>query len=283
MRQPELQAFHQSHEAGAGATVPEGDTVYLAAKRLDNVLAGRDIDASDIRLPTLATVDLTGLQVREVRPYGKHLMFRLSDNRTLHTHFRMDGSWHIYREGQRWTGGPMHSVRIVLHSGIHVAVGYRLHDVRLVPTSRESDIIGHLGPDILDDTWDREQVRGNVRDEAARPIADVLVDQRVLAGIGNIYRCESLFLARIAPTARVGDLSDEKLESVVDIARELMMRNRDRSSQATTGDERRAHFVYGRARQRCRRCHESVRARTGTGEGTRPNEQTIFWCPGCQE
>ena len=262
--------------------MPEGDTVYLAAKRLNNVLAGRNIDGSDMRLPSLATVDLTGLRVNEVHPYGKHLLFRFSDDTTLHTHFRMDGSWHIYKEGQRWIGGPMHSVRIVLHSGIHVAIGYRLHDVRLVPTARETDLIGHLGPDILDDDWDLNTVRTNVRDQGLRAIGDVLVDQRVLAGIGNIYRCETLFIARIAPTARVSDLSEVQLESVVDIARELMMRNRDRSSQATTGDERHAHFVYGRARQRCRRCHETIRARTGTGGQIRPNEQTIFWCPGCQ-
>jgi len=262
--------------------VPEGDTVYLAAKRLDNLLAGRRIDASEMRLPALATVDLAGLDVRQVRPYGKHLLFQLSNETTLHTHFRMDGSWHIYREGQRWTGGPMHSVRIVLRSGIHVAVGYRLHDVRLVATSQESEVIGHLGPDILDDNWAKDTSRTNVRNQGSRAIGDVLVDQRVVAGIGNIYRCEALFLARITPSTPVSDLPDEQLDSVIDIARELMMRNRDRSSQATTGDERRAHFVYGRARQRCLRCHERIHTQAGTGGQMRPNEQTIFWCPGCQ-
>ena len=109
--------------------MPEGDTVYLAAKRLDALLAGRRIDRSDVRLPSLATIDFAGIDCLGVRPVGKHLLFRFSNDTSLHTHFRMDGSWHIYRTGQRWKGGPMHAVRLVLYSGDAVAVGYRLHDV----------------------------------------------------------------------------------------------------------------------------------------------------------
>lgn len=253
--------------------------MYLAAKRLHACLAGHRIDASDFRLPTLANLDLAGVGVREVRPYGKHLLIRFDDGRTLHTHFRMDGSWHIYRAGQRWTGGPMHSVRVVVSSGIYTCVGYRLHDVRMLNTADEYLVIGHLGPDILDDDFDEGQALENIRSQSTRAIGDVLVDQRVLAGIGNIYRCESLFLAGIAPATPIESLNTDQCANLVSTARTLMMRNRDRASQSTTGDERRAHYVYGRSRQTCRRCHERIATMTGE---TRPNAQTIYWCPGCQ-
>ena len=261
--------------------MPEGDTVYLAAKRLDALLAGRRIDRSDVRLPSLATIDFAGIDCLGVRPVGKHLLFRFSNETSLHTHFRMDGSWHIYRTGQRWKGGPMHAVRLVLYSGDAVAVGYRLHDVLVLPTTREADIVGHLGPDILDDSWDTGRAADNVRACAGRSIGDVLVDQRVVAGIGNIYRCETLFLAGSTPFTPVRDLSDDEVASTLAIARTLMMRNRDRSSQATTGDERDAHFVYGKRRSTCRRCGKPIRSQHGVGQ-QRPNEQPIFWCPRCQ-
>jgi len=110
---------------------------------------------------------------------------------------------------------------------------------------------------------------------------DVLVDQRVVAGIGNIYRCETLFLAGITPFTPVEDISDDEVASTLEIARTLMMRNRDRSSQATTGDDRDAHFVYGKRRSACRRCGTPIRSQHGVGQ-QRPNEQPIFWCPRCQ-
>jgi endonuclease-8 len=271
--------WRRSLGAGSGWRVPEGDTVYLAAKRLHACLAGQRIDGSDFRLPTLANLDLTGVGVREVRPYGKHLLFRFDDNRTLHTHFRMDGSWHIYRQGQRWSGGPLHSVRVIVSSRIYTCVGYRLHDVTMLQTADEHLVIGHLGPDILNDHFDEGLALENIRSQGKRAIGDALVDQRVLAGIGNIYRCESLFVTGIAPATPTSSLGRDQCANLVATARTLMMRNRDRASQSTTGDEQRAHFVYGRARQSCRRCHETIATMTGEA---RPNAQTIFWCPGCQ-
>ena len=261
--------------------MPEGDTVYLAAKRLDTALSSATIQSSEFRLPSLATVDLSGRTVREVRPYGKHLLFRLDDDHTLHTHFRMDGTWHLYQPDERWRGGPMHQVRIVLRTANAVAVGYRLHDVALVPTAREVDLIGHLGPDILDDHWDIDEVSDRLTRREHATMASALVDQRIVAGIGNIYRCETLFLAGITPFTPVEDISDDAVASTLEIARTLMMRNRDRSSQATTGDERDAHFVYGKRRSTCRRCGTPIRSQHGVGQ-QRPNEQPIFWCPRCQ-
>lgn len=274
--------------------MPEGDTVYLAAKRLDQALAGRTLVETDFRIPQLATVDLRGVNVRQVLSRGKHMLMRFDDESSLHTHFRMDGTWHLYREGDSWRGGPKHAIRVILRADDRVAVGYRLHDVALIPTRDEHRLIGHLGPDICADDWDANQALTRLRAAGDRSVATALVDQRIIAGIGNIYRCESLFIAGVAPTTRVSDVADASLEAVVRTARELLMRNRDRASQSTTGDERRAHFVYGRWRDHCYRCDAPLRAtradRTEPHRATSSpdrdrgpaNEQTVFWCPRCQ-
>ncbi|MDQ1663237.1 MAG: endonuclease, partial [Blastococcus sp.] len=134
--------------------MPEGDTVWLAAERMRTALAGATLRRGEFRIPQLATVDLTGATVREVIPRGKHLLIRLDDGRTLRTHFRMDGSWHIYRPGSPWKGGPAFEVRAVLATDEWECVGYRLHDIDLVPTAEEAQLVGHLGPDVLGPDWD---------------------------------------------------------------------------------------------------------------------------------
>jgi endonuclease VIII len=274
--------------------MPEGDTVYLAGRRLDQALAGHTLTRTDFRVPRLATLDLAGHVVEEVRSRGKHLLFRFDDATTLHTHFRMDGTWHLYQPGQPWRGGPAHSIRVTLTTGERIAVGYRLHDIALVATRDEHTLVGHLGPDICADDWDEGEALRRLRAAGDRSVATALVDQRIIAGIGNIYRCESMFIAGLAPATPVREIDDESLHSVVATARDLLMRNRDRASQATTGDERRAHFVYGRRRARCYRCNSSVQIttadatepwRTGTARTNdrgSANEQAVFWCPTCQ-
>src|SRR3954451_3746360 len=122
------------------ATVPEGDTVWLAAHRLNAALAGRVITRSDFRVPQLATTDLTGRTVREVVSRGKHLLTRIDGGLTLHTHFRMEGAWHLYRPAERWKGGPNHEVRVVLANADWTAVGYRLPVVELLETADEARV-----------------------------------------------------------------------------------------------------------------------------------------------
>src|SRR6056297_2448268 len=269
--------------------MPEGDTVYLAAKRLDAAFGGRALTSSDFRIPALATATMTGERIEQVRAYGKHLLFRFDNSWKLHTHFRMDGTWHLYRSGERWRGGPGHQIRIVLTTEHAVAVGYRLHDVALLPTDREEELIGHLGPDILDDDWHLEAALERLDqagDQRAPSIAAALTDQRILAGIGNIYRCESLFLAGIYPWLPVAQVQQTDRRSVLAIARRLMMGNRDRASQSTTGDERRAHFVYGRAGRACLRCGATIAARnvdSSIRDIGAANEQRVTWCPVCQQ
>lgn len=265
--------------------MPEGDTVYLAGKRLHAALAGSVIDTCDFRTPALALECVAGQSVKEVVSYGKHLLTRFDDGRTLHTHFRMDGSWHLYATGDRWRGGPLHQVRVILRTPTWTAVGYRLHDLALAPTQREADWIGHLGPDILGANWSIEESIIRMRSRPDMTVATSLVDQRNVAGIGNIYRTEALFLSGVDPRVRVKDLDEEHLRDCLQRAHALMMRNRDRSSQSTTGDERRAHHVYGRARRPCRRCGTRIRALRAEAlprEYGRANEQTVAYCPTCQ-
>ena len=129
--------------------MPEGDTVHLAAKRLHAALAGRALVRGELRHPRLVEHDLAGRTVLEVRSVGKHLFTRFDDGRSLHSHFRMDGAWHLYRPGMRWQR-PAHQARAVLETVDRVAVGFALHDLELLPTVEEARLVGHLGPDLLD-------------------------------------------------------------------------------------------------------------------------------------
>lgn len=257
--------------------MPEGDTVWLAAHRLDDALGGEVVVSADLRVPALATVDLAGRTVREVLPRGKHLLFRFDDGRTLHTHFRMEGSWHLYRPGVRWHGGPEHEVRAVLVTVPWLAVGYRLAAVDLVRTDEEATAVGHLGPDLLGPDWDEEEALRRLGGQPERPVADALRDQRNLAGIGNIYACESLFLCGIDPFRPVGTVAD--LAEVVGTAQRLLVRNAPRPSQSTTGDDRRPHFVHGRRGRPCYRCGTRIRM---ADQGERDRIRVTYWCPTCQ-
>jgi endonuclease-8 len=259
--------------------VPEGDTVWLAAQRMHTALAGSTLRRGEFRLPQLAALDLTGSTVTEVVPRGKHLLIRLGDGRTLRTHFRMDGSWHIYRPGTKWRGGPGYDVRVVLATDEWECVGYRLHDVEIVPTADEDRLVGHLGPDVLGPDWDLDEALRRLRAQPDEQIGVAILDQRNLAGIGNLYKVETLFLCRVHPWARVADV--ENLEAVVTKARTLMLANRHHPEQSTTGSTRRGedHWVAGRKGKPCRRCGTPILL----GEqGPTTQERVTWWCPTCQ-
>ncbi|MQA32564.1 DNA-formamidopyrimidine glycosylase family protein [Modestobacter roseus] len=259
--------------------MPEGDTVWLAAQRMNTALAGATLRRGELRVPQLAAVDLTGATVTEVVPRGKHMLIRLADRRTLRTHYRMDGSWHIYRRGSRWRGGPGHDVRAVLATDVHECVGYRLHDMRIVPTADEAQLVGHLGPDVLGPDWDVDEALRRLRSHPDEQIGVALLDQRNLAGPGNLYKVESLFLTGVNPWARVADVPD--LRALVERARTLMLANRDRPEQSTTGILRRGqdHWVAGRKGRPCRRC--GTRIELGD-QGPDLQERVTWWCPTCQ-
>jgi endonuclease-8 len=259
--------------------MPEGDTVWLAGRRLHDALAGQPLTRSDFRVPQLATVDLSGRTVTEVVSRGKHLLTRIGDDLTLHTHFRMDGSWHLYRPGDRWRGGPEWQVRVLLENAGWQAVGYRLPVVELFRRDRESEAVGHLGPDVLGPDWDAGEAVRRLAADPEREIGEALLDQRNLAGIGNLYKSESLFLHGVTPWTGVGAVPD--LPRLVERAARLLEANKETVSQVTTGDPRRGrqHWVFERGGRPCLRCGTPV---ASADQGRAPYQRISSWCPTCQ-
>lgn len=258
--------------------MPEGDTVHLTATRLHAALAGQQLTATDFRIPRLATLDLTGATVTEVRARGKHLLARTDTGQTLHTHLQLQGAWHLYRPGQRWRP-PSHDVRVVLRTARWVAVGYRLPVCELLPTSAEEQVTGHLGPDPLAPDWDPEEAIRRLTAAAAQPVGVALLDQRLIAGLGNVYKNEICFLRGISPWAPVSAVPD--LPGLVALAARLLAFNRTLGRQVTTGDLRpaRSRWVHDRAGQPCRRCSTPIRREGQAGEH---GPRITFWCPNCQ-
>lgn len=256
--------------------MPEGDTVFVAATRLDRALAGKVLTKTDFRVPSIATADLSGRELLEVRSRGKHFLFRIEGGVTFHCHFKMDGEWHLYRPGARRRGAD-HTIRAVLETENRHAVGYHLAMTELVATDREDAIVGHLGPDPLT-SWDAGEALRRLRLHADRPIGETLLDQTVIAGPGNVYKCEICFLRGVDPWTRVSDVPDH--EGLVDLTRRLLQANRTTGNQITTGDERpgRGRWVYGRGGRPCRRCGTKIE-RKGQDPG---GERVTYWCPSCQ-
>ncbi len=261
--------------------MPEGDTVWNTARLLAEALDGRTLTRSDFRVPKLATTDLSGWTVVESACRGKHLLLRLGgpegDGRrmTLHSHLRMEGSWRTYRHGARWTGGPAHLIRVALHTNDFTAVGYHLHDLALVPTGEEHTLVGHLGPDLLGPDWDPAEA---VRRIAAHPdatIAEAVMDQRNLAGIGNLYKSELLYLRGLYPWRQVSTV--DSLPDVVALAHKLLYANKGRWTQSTTGSLHRGQttYVYGRRAMPCRRCGTAIAK-------AEQADRVTYWCPRCQ-
>ncbi len=259
--------------------MPEGDTVWRSAKHMHDALFGELLTASDFRVPRLATADLTGRRVLEVVPRGKHMLTRVEGGLTLHTHFKMTGSWRVFPAGARWSGGPGHEIRIVLGTDTMRAVGFRIPVIDLVDTRDEVRLVGHLGPDLLGPDWDQSEAVRRLADQPDRAIGEALLDQRNLAGIGNLYKAETLFLMGVTPWTSVGEVA--KLERTVALARQLMLANRHHVQQVTTGSLRRGeeHWVYDRAGRECRRCGTTIRRAM---QGEPPQDRVCFWCPSCQ-
>ncbi|MBD0843883.1 Fpg/Nei family DNA glycosylase [Streptomyces sp. TRM68416] len=259
--------------------MPEGDTVWQAAQRLHGALAGKVLTGSDLRVPKYATADLAGRTVLDVTPRGKHLLARVEGGLTLHSHLGMEGSWKIYAARRRWTGGPTHQIRAVLSTADRTAVGYRLPVLELLRTSEESRAVGHLGPDLLGPDWDPELALANLLKDPARPLGEALLDQRNLAGIGNIYKSELCFLLGVTPWLPAGALPSDRAAKLPVLAKKLLEANRDRPVRSTTGRRGQDLFVYGRAPRPCLRCRTPIRA-ADQGDGSR--ERPTYWCPTCQ-
>ncbi len=255
--------------------MPEGDTVWRTARRLD-ALSGQVLVASDFRIPSLAEVDLAGRHVLETVSRGKHLLTRLEGDMTLHSHLKMEGRWDVQAPGARWRR-PAHEARVVLKTEKTEAIGYSIL-LDLVATPAERSLVGHLGPDLLGEDWDADEALKRLRRQEHVAVGEAFLEQRNLAGIGNVYRAELCFISGVNPFDPVSAVDD--LPRMVGRAHQLLVAHRDRSSRVTTGDTRpgRRLWVYGR-RGPCLRCGTRIEV----GElGPEGQERTVWWCPSCQ-
>ncbi len=290
--------------------MPEGDSIFRMARTLHRALAGRIVVHFETMLPHLARVDddtpIAGRGVIAARSLGKHLLIEFTAPAPgawgkgsatwntaaliLRTHLRMHGAWHVYRTGERWRR-PRWDMRIVIATEALVAVGFNIPVAEFIDAAklRTHPDLAALGPDLLAASFDAAEATGRLAREGARPIGEALLDQRVLAGIGNIFRAEILFVCGISPFVPVAALTPEQVGTIVDTARRLLQANVREASRggilthgglrATTGRGNRTDrlWVYARAGRPCRRCGTPVRART-MGVDAR----IVYWCPQCQ-
>ncbi len=253
--------------------MPEGDTVFRTAAGLRNALVGKTLSRCDVRVPRYAAADLTGDVVAEVLSRGKHLFIRVGEA-SIHSHLKMDGSWQIGR-----LRAPAHKVRIILEatsSSEHSrAFGVDLGVLEILERRRDLDAVAHLGPDLLGDDFSAELAAANLMAEPARGLAEALLDQRLLAGVGNVYANELCFVFGLRPGTAVAAVSDP--HRLVTRAQKMLWANRLRVNRSTTGDARRGRelWVYGRNGRPCRRCGTSI-AMDSAGN------RVTYWCPACQ-
>lgn len=261
--------------------MPEGDTIFRAATTLRRWLEGRTITSARSTVAGVAAAALVGDRLAEVEARGKHLLMRFDSGRVLHTHMRMTGSWHVYPAGERWQK-PAWQARMVLEAGDRLAVCFNAPVVELLAPRMESihpGLVG-LGPDVLVEPLDLVEIRRRAAGEARRTeIGELLLDQTVVAGIGNIYRCETLFIGRVYPGRPLSGVDDALLDSLITTAARMMRANA--RPEASVGrefglgaDER---WVYGRARRPCRRCGARI-----TSANMGHQARITYWCPRCQ-
>jgi endonuclease VIII len=250
--------------------MPEGDTVFRTADSLRKALVGQTLTRCDVRVPRYATLDLSGHVIDEVCSRGKHLFIRVGPA-SIHSHLKMDGSWRITSRA-----APVdYRVRIILETSRIRAIGIDLGVLEILERDHDHDAVDHLGPDLLGADWDPKMAADNLIASPDRPIAETLLDQRVMAGIGNVFCNELCFVSGHLPTAPVSAITDP--HRLVIRARDMLWANRLRQNRCTTGDTRpgRQVWVYGRRGESCRRCGTPI-AYDDSGE------RVAYWCPVCQ-
>jgi endonuclease VIII len=273
--------------------MPEGDLIFRTARTLHRALAGHEVVRFESVLPALTRIHedtpITGRTVESVTAAGKHVLMRFSGGLVLRTHMRMNGSWHIYRPGEAWQR-PRRDMRLVVATERFEAVGFNVPVAEfLTPAdiARDGDL-RLMGPDLLGERFDADEAVRRFRERNSLEIADALLNQRIAAGAGNIYKSEVLFLCGVDPFTAVHRLSDEKLREILATARKHMTANVvDPKGGITTyrGYRRRPgreaserRYVYGRARKPCRKCGTLIKVRA---QG--PHARLTYWCPKCQD
>jgi endonuclease VIII len=275
--------------------MPEGDTIFRSARALRQALAGHKITRFETAYAQLASVNdqnpVAGRTVEQVESRGKWLLIHLSGDLILATHMLMSGSWHIYRSGERWKRNRSH-MRIVLGTEVMEAVAFdvpiaRFHTARTL--ERFSAVTG-LGPDVLGQSFAADEATARLLAEGDEEVANVLLNQRVMAGIGNVFKSEICFACQVHPFRRVSSLRPKEVECLLDTARRFLAANVTDTAadgivtytgaRRTTGSSNAAArlWVYRRAGEACRRCGTTILTRKqGTGA------RSTYWCPDCQQ
>jgi endonuclease-8 len=263
--------------------MPEGDTILKAARILDRALAGAIVTRFEPRVASaIRSIALGDVSISKVDAAGKNLLMFFTDGFVLRTHMRMSGNWHLYRHGERWRAHPDH-VRVLMATANWVAIAV---NVPVVEWVRERDLphhapVANLGPDVLKDPFDMDEVIRRARLQPDIAIGEVLLDQTVLAGVGNVFKSEAMFAARISPHTPVARLSDDQLRAILAVTVKQMRANAGEHSvgRATTGRMNPSEklWVYRRADLPCRVCGAIIKARK-----TGPNSRSTYWCPACQ-
>ena len=270
--------------------MPEGDTIHRTAAVLARALAGAEVVRAEARHgprygtpPDLSRV--VGSTVMGVTARGKHLLIDFSVGLTLHSHLGIHGTWHTYPRGAAPARTRYAAAR--LETPRFLAACFSPTTLELVETAAVDRLpaLASLGPDLLDAGFELDEARRRIREHGQMRLGEALLDQRALAGIGNVYRSELLFLGGIHPARRVGELDDAALDAVVARARELLRLHVHGGARVTTGADgaRRGAplWVYGRTGRPCRRCGTPIRSARGAAGGHRP-PRTTYWCPRCQ-
>jgi endonuclease VIII len=274
--------------------MPEGDTIYRAAQSLHRVLSGHAVTRFETAYAHLDRVavdtPITGRVIEKCVSAGKHLLIQFSGDLILRTHMRMNGSWHLYRHGERWWRGE-HMMRVRIDTAEWVAVAFNVPVAEFVTAKQLTtrDPVAQLGPDLLGDSFDREEAIRRIVASGHRAIAQTLLDQRIVAGIGNIYKSEVLFMSGVHPETPSSAVALATLERMMDIARGLLRdnvgegaspriqtyRNLRQLNPASEPDE--SVWVYGRRGKPCRKCGTPIEMKKMGIEA-----RSTYWCPGCQ-
>ncbi len=274
--------------------MPEGDTIFRAARAMHRVLAGHRVTRFESVFPALTRVQddraVVGRTIARVESVGKHLLVVFSDDLILRTHMRMSGSWHLYRPGEAWQR-PARDLRILIGTDDWLAIAFTVHDAEFetAHTLQRQTSIGRLGPDLLNPDFDAAEALARLRARGEEAIADAILNQQVIAGIGNVYKSEVLFVSRLNPFAPVSALTDEELRTILATGQRLLKANVTSLTESTivtyvglrrtTGrmDPSDRLWVYGRARRPCRRCGTPIDiAKQGR------DARLTYWCPRCQ-
>jgi endonuclease-8 len=270
--------------------MPEGDTVFRTARTLHRALAGTRVTEFETRLPQLVSLPVrggvSGREVSSVEARGKHILIAFGQDLILRTHLRMHGSWHLARPGERWRRPRTH-MRIVITTADWLAIGFQIPEAEWLTASTLARhvVLQALGPDPLSASFDAHEVTARIASDPAATIADVLLNQRVMAGLGNVFKSEVLFECRVHPFDHVRDLEPATIAALVAASARALQENVSEKLDGPAGrrtmtnrlnrDE--ALWVYRRAGKPCHRCGSAIQVRKSG-----PDARSTYWCPACQ-